>query len=661
MNNTTYSLQQPKAGFPGLIENWRHDILAGFQIFLIALPLCLGIAMASNFPPMAGITAAMVGGLLVSRINGSFVTISGPAAGLIVVTLSAVESLGGGDPMQGYRFTLAAIVVAGLLQLVLGIMKVGKLSAFFPSSVVHGMLAAIGVIIMAKQFHTMLGVTPESKEILETIAEIPSSLLNLNPEVALIGASSLLLLIFWPKVRVPYLQAIPAPITVVLAGMALGQIFDLDHTHKYLIHFQGDHQYEVGPAFLVAIPENFIDGFYFPDFSKMSSLAFWVAVISICLVSSLESLLSATAIDKLDPYQRQSDLNKDLRGLGIGSSVSGLLGGLPMISEIVRSSANVDNGARTGWSNFFHGVFMLTFVALFPRLIHEIPLASLAALLVYTGYRLASPQEFAKTLGIGIEQLALFLLTIIAVLATDLLIGVAIGIVAKVLIHLMHGVSLSNLFKSFYEIEELGSDGYAINIHGAVVFSNFISLKSDLASLPKNKRLVFDMSDADFIDHTVMEFVHEFMTEYNNHGGSCGIKGLEGHQPYSDHPLAARKRVDSSPVDQMLNENFFIVTQTDEETIRINVNGSTLTTHLLEQLEAKTANLPAGKTLIFDYTNAYFLDRSAMEFVKTFSEKYIKEGGVCTIEVDGNLQQPIESTGSGNAIQQKSTTGEVRG
>ena len=647
MNDSAIFSEHPKLGFPGLIENWRYDIIAGFQIFLIALPLCLGIAMASNFPPMAGITAAIVGGLLVSRINGSFVTISGPAAGLIVVSLSAVETLGGGDPMQGYRMALAAIVVAGMLQLVLGLLKIGKLSAFFPSSVVHGMLAAIGIIIMAKQFYTMLGINPESKEILDIIAEIPTSIVNLNPEVALIGVSSLVLLILWPKVRLPGLKAIPAPIIVVLLGMALGQMFDLDHTHKYLFHFPVDqypidHEYQVGPKFLVSIPENFIDGFYFPDFSKISTVAFWVAVISICLVSSLESLLSATAIDKLDPFQRQSDLNKDLRGLGVGSSISGLLGGLPMISEIVRSSANVDNDARTGWSNFFHGVFMLIFVALFPRLIHEIPLASLAALLVYTGYRLASPREFAKTLGIGIEQLALFLLTIIAVLATDLLIGVMIGILAKALIHIMHGVSLSNLFKTFYEIEEQNSDSYEIKVHGAVVFSNFISLKSELASLPENKRLIFDMSDVDFIDHTVMEFIHDFMNDYQNRGGSCEIKGLEKHKAYSDHPLAARKRADETPLPQLINDNFYTITQPHADSYLIKVNSASLSAQLFELLKERTADLPSRKHLTFDYSDAYFLDRSAMGFIKTFAEDYIKEGGICRIEIDGSLQPSAE-------------------
>ncbi|MGH8476712.1 MAG: SulP family inorganic anion transporter, partial [Methylococcales bacterium] len=319
MTNSMPVSAPPNTGWLGLKENWRYDILAGFQIFLIALPLCLGIAMASNFPPMAGITAAMVGGLLVSRINGSFVTISGPAAGLIVVTLAGVQSLGQGDALLGYRLTLAAVVCAGTLQTLLGLLKFGRLSAFFPSSVVHGMLAAIGIIIMAKQIHTLLGVKPEARGIFDTIGEIPHSLVNLNPEIAFIGTVSLLLMILWPRIKFRYLKFLPAPIIVVLVGMALGQLFDLDHQHKYLLHFPRDHVYTIGPAFLVAIPMNFLDGFHFPDFSRVASAQFWVVVISICLVSSVESLLSAAAVDKLDPFQRQSNLNQDITGLGIGT------------------------------------------------------------------------------------------------------------------------------------------------------------------------------------------------------------------------------------------------------------------------------------------------------------------------------------------------------
>ncbi len=540
------SLNLPKTGIPGLLENWRSDLLSGFLVFLIALPLCLGIAMASGFPPMAGIIAAIIGGLVVSRLNGSFVTINGPAAGLIVVIVDAVQSLGQGDAMAGYRYTLAAIVIASVLQVLLGVFKAGKLSAFFPSSVVHGMLAAIGIIIMAKQIHTLLGVKPTAKSLFGVIGEIPHSIHELNPEVAIIGLLGLALLIIWSFIKNPTLKMIPAPLLVVILGLALERFFDLDHEHKYMFlpdtEFLPHHEFTIGPAFLVSVPEHFMSGFYFPDFSKIASHEFWIAVVTIWLVGSLESLLSASAVDKLDVYKRNSNLNRDLTAVGFGNLLSGMVGGLPMIAEIVRSSANVNNGAKTGWANFFHGLFLLTFVAFFPKLIHEIPLACLAALLVFTGFRLASPKEFAKTMDIGLDNFVLFIITIVGILATDLLVGVLIGIAVKLLIHIARGVKLGNLFSMAYHVMQTDEDTYHIAISGAAVFSNFISLKSLLAELPEKKTIFFDLSEADLIDHTVMEFIHDFENEYAHNGGTCKVVGLDDHEPYSEHPLAARKK-----------------------------------------------------------------------------------------------------------------------
>jgi MFS superfamily sulfate permease-like transporter len=540
------SLTVPKTGIPGLIENWHSDLLSGFLVFLIALPLSLGIAMASGFPPMAGIITAIIGGLVVSRLNGSFVTINGPAAGLIVVIVDAVQSLGEGDAMAGYRFTLAAIVFASVLQVLLGVFKAGKLSAFFPNSVVHGMLAAIGIIIMAKQIHTLLGVKPAAKSLFGVIGEIPHSIVELNPEVAFIGLSGLALLIIWSLIKNPTLKMIPAPLLVVLLGLGLERYFDLDHIHKYLFlpdfEFLPHHEFSIGPSFLVSVPEHFMSGFYFPDFGKIATLEFWEAVITIWLVGSLESLLSASAVDKLDPYKRNSNLNRDLTAVGIGNIVSGMVGGLPMIAEIVRSSANVNNGAKTGWANFFHGLFLLVFVAFFPMLIHEIPLSCLAALLVFTGFRLASPKEFAKTMDIGLDNFVLFIITIVGILATDLLIGVLIGIVVKLLIHIARGVKLGNLFSMAYHVKQTDAYTFHIAISGAAVFSNFISLKSLLANLPEKKTIFFDLSEANLIDHTVMEFIHDFENEYMHNGGHCKIVGLGEHEPYSDHPLAARRK-----------------------------------------------------------------------------------------------------------------------
>ena len=541
MANPSSVPEAPQTGLAGLAQNWQADAMSGFLVFLIALPLCLGISMASNFPPMAGIITAIIGGVLVSRVNGSFVTINGPAAGLIVVIYDSVQELGKGDALAGYKYTLAAIVCASVIQALMGYFKAGKLSAFFPSSVVHGMLAAIGIIIMAKQIHTLLGVKPDAKTLFQTIGAIPRSVMDLNPEVALIGGLGLCILIAWSVLKNRYLKMVPAPLVVVLAGLAMGQWFDLDDKHVYM--FLGDaSKFEVGPNFLVAVPENFMYGFSFPDFALAGTLEFWEQVVTICLVGSLESLLSAAAVDKLDKYKRYSDLNRDLTAVGIGNTVCGLVGGLPMIAEIVRSSANVNNGGRTAWANFFHGAFLFVFVALFPKLIHEIPLTSLAALLVFTGFKLASPHEFKKILSIGHEQLAVFVVTIVGVLATDLLIGVAVGMAAEFVVHVLRSVNWHEVLKLYFEVGETEPGVFHVRIDGAAFFANFLSLKSELAAMPEGKTIYFDLSEAETVDHTVMEFIHDFCEDYRRRGGRAEIHGLDRHPASSAHPLAARKR-----------------------------------------------------------------------------------------------------------------------
>jgi len=514
----------PQTGLAGLIENWRSDLQSGFLVFLIALPLCLGISVASGFPPSSGIITAIIGGLLVSRISGSYLTINGPAAGLIVVILAAVQALGEGDAMAGYRYALAAIVVASVLQVLMGIFKMGQLSSFFPASVVHGMLAAIGIIIIATQTHVMLGVTPEPGSLFSTIEQIPHSFLNMKLDIVLISFLGLLILIIWPLIK----SRIPAAVIVVLVGIVFAWHFDLDQDSAAM-----------GSSYLVALPDNFLAGFYFPDFSKLFTVAFWEAVLSISLVGSLESLLSATAVDKLDPYKRSSDLDRDLTAVGLGNLVAGLLGGLPMIAEIVRSSANINNGAKTAWANFFHGLILLLFVVLFTGFIQSIPLASLAALLVYTGYRLASPQTFSRVMEVGKEQLFVFVVTIAGILATDLLIGVTLGIVVKLAINLARGVWPSNLFKIHFTIQQQDKDTLVVKLLGSALFSNVLPLKKALTKLEKGKTIIFDFSDGYLIDHTVMEFFHDYQQNYEAQGGQCLEVG-KALETFSDHALAAR-------------------------------------------------------------------------------------------------------------------------
>jgi MFS superfamily sulfate permease-like transporter len=540
---TMQSGMPPSSGLDALKTNWRSDLLAGFFVFLIALPLCLGIAVASGFPPSAGIITAIVGGLLVSRVNGSHVTINGPAAGLIVVILSAAQALGDGDPLAGYRYTLAAIMLAGALQVLMGVYKAGQYSAFFPPAVVHGMLAGLGIIIIAKQSHVMLGATPEPGSIFATLAQIPHSLLNPDPVIAFIGLSGLAILVFWPRLKQPKLKAVPAPLVVLLAGMGLGQMFGVQHEHWHpfmsAAELQAGHAHAIAPRFLVDIPDDWASFFQFADYSKALTLEFWSAVLSICLVGSLETLLSANAVDKLDPYKRKSDIDRDLAAVGLGNTVAGFIGGLPMIAEIVRSSSNIQYGARTGWANFFHGLILLVFVALFPHLIHNIPLASLAALLVYTGFKLASPKTFSQVWAIGAEQLGLFVITMLGVLATDLLIGVTLGIAAKLGVHLVRGVWLKNLFKIHFTIEQAGADTVVVKLLGSALFSNYLPLKHAVEGLEKGKTVIFDFSGGYLIDHTVMDFIHDFSRDYAAQGGVCREVG-HALERFSDHALAAR-------------------------------------------------------------------------------------------------------------------------
>jgi MFS superfamily sulfate permease-like transporter len=520
--------------------HWKSDLVSGFLVFLIALPLCIGIALASGFPTLSGIITAVIGGLLVTFIGGGHVAIKGPAAGLIVIALGAVTELGAGqaDPLAGYKLALAAIVISGILQAMLGVLKAGSLSDFFPSSAVHGLLASIGIIIFSKQIHVALGVKPDAKEPLELLAAIPSSLKNMNPEIALIGLVSLFILFTLPLIKNNIIKKIPAPMLVILVAIPLGKYFDLDHIHKFTFWEQA---FTIDPAkVLVNIPNNIMDGFNFPDWSMVTSIVTWKYVIMFTLVGSLESVLSAKAVDVLDPQKRKTQMNKDLIGVGIGNAIAGLLGGLPMITEIVRSSANINNGAKTKWSNFYHGIFLLSFVAFVPGLIHQIPLAALAGMLIFTGYRLASPKVFAEILKVGKDQFAVFLLTIIVTLATDLLVGIFAGILIEYILQLYAGAKLKYVFSSQVNEVENENNQTLIKVTGVVTFSNYLGLKNKISQHHLSEQLILDFAEVEFIDHTVMEHLHLLGEDFNNAGGKLKIINREKLVPTSSHPLSNR-------------------------------------------------------------------------------------------------------------------------
>ena len=544
----------PRGDGAGFVRYLPQDSAAGFLVFLIALPLCLGISVASGFPPIAGVFTAVVGALVTTFISNSELTIKGPAAGLIVIVLGAMQAFGytaGQNPdadVSAYRMTLAVGCVAGFVQVLFGLLRAGVLGDFFPTAVVHGMLAAIGVIIVLKQLPVAVG-QKAAGEPLEILRELPETMSQLNPAIACIGALSLIVLFAWPHLRgrlgLRFLRGIPGQLVVILVAVPLGMLFGLGRDHTY--DFAG-HAYPLGPSFLVNVPRNLLAAVTLPDFSVLTSPAtrgagvLWVVMFS--LVGNLESLLSAKAIDMVDPWHRKTKLNRDLVAVGIANVVAASIGGLPMISEIVRSKANIDNGARTRFADFWHGVFLLAFVALLPGLVCTIPLAALAAMLVYTGCRLASPSEFISVYKIGREQLVIFASTLVGVLATDLLIGVLIGIVVKFFIHLLNGLPIQTMFKPFLEVTVLDDSTVQIDALGSAVFSNWIPFRRQICQLglEQQHNVIVNLEGTRLVDHSVMEGLHELQADFERAGLSLEVIGLGEHRALSTHPFATRRR-----------------------------------------------------------------------------------------------------------------------
>jgi MFS superfamily sulfate permease-like transporter len=545
---------------PGLKANARFDLIAGFLVFLIAMPLCLAIARASGFPPIAGIWTAVIGGILCSFLSNAQLTIKGPAAGLIVIVYGAVTELGAefgaglsdaDRAFLGYKLALGIGVAAGLIQILFGLVRAGRLADFFPLTPVHGMLASIGLIIIAKQSYEVIGVAPEKGAgPLELFANLPGAVAGINPEIAVIGFVSLALLFGLPLLRVKWVKKVPAQLVVLVAAIGLGVAFDLEHKHTYLFPdslFEAGHvkEYEVGPRFLVDMPEVLEEpetAFAVPDFRGLATATGLQYLVLFCLIGSLESLLSAKAIELLDPWKRKTNFDRDLLAIGVANTVAAAVGGLPMISEIVRSKANIDNGARTRAANGFHGLFLLAFVLLLPNLIHSIPLAALGAMLVYTGFRLASPAEFVRTYRVGSEQFMVFVGTIVATLATDLLIGIGVGIAMKVVILLRHGCPPLALLKTDIVVVPEGDTRVVLVVRRAVVFSNWLGVRGRILQEAEGRTdVVLDLSHTRVVDHSAMEKLHLLGREFEETGKRLSVIGLDDHTPLSGHPLAARK------------------------------------------------------------------------------------------------------------------------
>ena len=530
-------MSQKKNNIKTFFQALPKNIFSGFVVSLIALPLGLGLAMASEAPPISGVIAAVVGGVLVSILGGSNVTISGPGNGLVGVLLVAISTL-------GIESAYAAIICSGALLLILGFLRLGKLADFFPSSAIQGMLAAIGLIILGKQFHIMLAHRIKREDTIDYLLEIPFTVndaIHYNNTgllyAAAAGVISFVIMIFYSKIRNKYLQLIPAPMWIVILSIAFSYYFELVAHQNNPIALE---------YMISGIPEfsEIIEQIPTIDFSKIDSLPFWTSVLALTLIASIESLLSIKAVDKLDPEKRRSNVNRDLKALGLATIGSGFLGGLNVVTVIARSSVNVNNGGSNRSSNFFHATFLVVFIVLFSSQLQRIPLPALMAILVYTGYKLASPENIRKIFKIGREQLIIFFVTLFVTLKIGLISGIASGVVVTFILHLIINKSFSlfgrNLLKPHVLMFQEDRN-YYVSVKHFCSFLNFYKLKAKLDAVPETEDVIVDFSLCKFVDHTVMENLNNYQELFTKRGGHFEVLGLDLHDTDSKHPFALRR------------------------------------------------------------------------------------------------------------------------
>lgn len=485
-----------------IFSNVRGDLASGLVVFLVALPLCLGIALASGAPLFSGIVSGVVGGVVVGFLSNSSLSVTGPAAGLTAIILTAITDLGGFD------IFLVAVILAGLIQIGLGFLRAGSFSNYFPTSVIEGMLAAIGIIIILKQIPHAFGHDVDNegdfffieKSGHSTFDTLLESINFIHGGALIIALLSLAILITWEKVpALKKIKMLPGALVVVVLSIILNELFI--NSESVLAITTKNH--------LVNLPSfnEIKEGFSLPNFSALTNQKVWIVALTIAAVASIETLLCIEATDKLDPYKRFTDTNRELKAQGVGNIISGFLGGLPMTSVVVRSSANINSGGRTKLATIFHGVLLILFALAIPFLLNKIPLSALAAVLLMVGYKLAKPAVFIHLWKNGFSQFIPFIITVLAVVGIDLLKGVAIGLGVSILFILYQNLKIAYSFK-----KESLHDGDVITIKLAqeVSFLNKAAIKSTLADLPDSSIVIIDATNTKYIDFDVVEMLKDF-------------------------------------------------------------------------------------------------------------------------------------------------------
>jgi carbonic anhydrase len=543
----------PCGGIAGL-RHWRHDLPAGLQVALLWTPFSLGVALASGAPAVAGLISAIVAGLLYPLLGGSHVTVSGPAAALAPVLLWGMLLLGQGDLAAGYPLVLVAIVLTGALQLLLAALRAGRYATMLPATVVEAMLAAIGIMIIVRQLPSLLGATSgPSSSVVAALQSLPAQLAQANWAAGAIGLAGLALMFGLRRQQSGWWRWLPAAIVVSVLGAVAAAALGL------------------GPELRIRMPEQVADGLHWPAFDRIAAdpelwLTLALVVFTFTMIDGVESVASVKAVDKIDPWRRQSDANKTLRAMGVCNVASGMIGGLTVIPNAVPSRANIEAGARTLWSNLYSGLALLLFALVLPTLLSRIPLAAIAAILVYIGWRLCEPALFVRMATIGRDRFIVFVGTVAAILATDLLLGMLIGVALELVLviyllmpsvryvitgRLTFKASCALLATNFAGIfrspvlrqrsEQREGRTHHVLTLGSLVGFNLVPLERMLRNLPSSDGIELRFTEsARIIDHSAAEFLLHTEEEFASRQRPFAVAGLQNFQRFSAHPLAAR-------------------------------------------------------------------------------------------------------------------------
>ncbi|SHI73909.1 SulP family inorganic anion transporter [Algibacter luteus] len=490
-----------------MFKTIKNDLPASIVVFFVALPLCLGIALASGAPLFSGLIAGIIGGIIVGSLSGSKIGVSGPAAGLAAIVLAAIATLG------SYENFLVAVVLGGIIQIIFGILKAGVIGYYFPSSVIKGMLTGIGIIIILKQIPHFLGYDsdPEGDFAFiqvdgeNTFSEIINTINHIQLGSAIIGIISLAILLLWDKVlskKGKIFQLVQGPLVAVVVGIIF---YALTQSHETL---------SIAQSHLVSVPvpedtASFLGQFSFPNFSVITNPDVWIIAFTIALVASLETLLCVEATDKLDPHKNVTPTNRELLAQGTGNIISGMIGGLPITQVIVRSSANIQSGGRSKASAIIHGFFLLTSIILIPRLLNMIPLSVLAAILLIVGYKLAKPALFKKMYNLGWKQSIPFNVTVLGIVFIDLLYGIGLGLAVGIVVILLKSYQNSH----FLHIEDKSNGKHRIKMTLAeeVTFFNKGAILKELDSLPRDTYLELNLLNTRYLDNDIIEILEDFL------------------------------------------------------------------------------------------------------------------------------------------------------